>query len=195
MNKHYAQAIQELQKVKEKNESRHAQNLKEGAAAIIRTFGDEEMKNTFTRLTTFKAGTTEIVRYEKVIAAINVMMEEFRLKYNKEILNPSRAKSVNLSKRIINSMLNSNGVLLTTITIILSLIGGAYLFGVDRGSIKFDKEKLDLVDSIKSLKQKIVACEEDQNSEINSLRINDKNYHDTFIKMREELDSCKRLKK
>ena len=78
--------------------------------------------------------------------------------------------------------------------IVIPLVGGAYYFGTERGYLRFDKEKIELQETIDSLRGRIKELENDQNAELKTLRIENKNLWDTYHKYQEENEKLKRKK-
>ena len=191
MSKDYTEGIDQLTKLKDDSDLGQSSKLKERAAAIIRTFGDDEMKATFERLTTFRARTEEQTRYEKTVNAIDLMVHEFKLKQNKAELTGKDGQQV---KKSSTPFWTSNSALAIIIPIIFALIGGAYKLGFDNGSVKFDREKLDLQTTIDSLRQEIKDMENRESEELKRLKIENKNVWDTYYKVIEENERLKKKK-
>jgi hypothetical protein len=78
--------------------------------------------------------------------------------------------------------------------IVIPLVGGAYYFGTDRGYLRFDKEKIELQETIDSLEERVKELENDENAELKTLRIENKNLWDTYHKCQEENEKLKRKK-
>ncbi len=165
--------------------------LKERAAAIVRTFGDDQMKAAFDRLTTFRAKTKEQTRFEKTVNAIDLMIHEFKLKQNKAEL---AGKDGQPETKPRTPFWASNAALAIIIPIIFALIGGAYKLGFDNGSVKFDREKIDLQKTIDSLRQEIKDMENRESDELKRLKIENKNVWDTYYKILEENERLKKKK-
>jgi hypothetical protein len=191
MSKDYTEGIDQLTKLKDDPNLRQSSKLKERAAAIVRTFGDNEMKATFDRLTTFRARTEEQTRYEKTVNAIDLMVHEFKLKQNKAGLTVKDGQPV---KRSSAPFWTSNAALAIIIPIIFALIGGAYKLGFDNGSVKFDREKIDLQKTIDSLRQEIKDIENRESDELKRLKMENKNVWDTYYKILEENEQLKKKK-
>ena len=191
MSKDYTEGIDQLTKLKDDPNLGQSSKLKERAAAIIRTFGDNEMKATFDRLTTFRARTEEQTRYEKTISAIDIMVHEFKLKRSKTELIGKGGQPINQSN---TPFWTSNSALTIIISIIFALIGGAYKLGFDNGSVKFDREKIELQKTIDSLKQEIKEMEGRESDELKRLKIENKNVWDTYYKILDENERFKKKK-
>jgi len=191
MSKDYTEGIDQLTKLKDDPNLGQSSKLKERAAAIIRTFGDNEMKATFDRLTTFRARTEEQTRYEKTISAIDIMVHEFKLKRSKTELIGKDGQPINQSN---TPFWTSNSALTIIISIIFALIGGAYKLGFDNGSVKFDREKIELQKTIDSLKQEIKEMEGRESDELKRLKIENKNVWDTYYKILDENERFKKKK-
>jgi hypothetical protein len=189
MSKNYNEGIDQLTKLKDDPDLGQSNKLKERAAAIVRTFGDSEMKATFDRLTKFRATTDESTRLEKTMDAIDLMTNEFKLKLSK---SDSTDKDGLPSKKASSSFWTSGTGISIIVTLILAAVGGAYTLGFDNGSVKFDKEKIDLQKTIDSLRQQIKEIEQSESDEIKRLKIENKNVWDTYYKV---LDENERLKK
>jgi len=191
MSKDYTEGIDQLTKLKDDPNLGQSSKLKERAAAIIRTFGDNEMKATFDRLTKFRARTEEQTRYEKTISAIDIMVHEFKLKRSKTELIGKDGQPINQSN---TPFWTSNSALTIIISIIFALIGGAYKLGFDNGSVKFDREKIELQKTIDSLKQEIKEMEGRESDELKRLKIENKNVWDTYYKILDENERFKKKK-
>jgi len=191
MSKDYTEGINQLTKLKEDPNLGQSSKLKERVAAILRTFGDSEMKATFDRLTAFRARTDEPTRYEKTVSAIDLMVHEFKLKQNKMELTGKDGQTI---KKSTTNFWTSSSVLWVVIPIILAIIGGAYNLGFDLGYVKYDKEKIDLQKTIDSLNQTIKKLEENESMELKNLKIENKNVWDTYYKILEENEQLKRKK-
>lgn len=190
MSKDYAEAVNQLTKLKDDPTLSQSNKLKERAAAIVRTFGDNEMKETFNRLTKFRATTQEPIRREKTINALDIMIHEFKLKQNKV----SVADNEPTIKKTNSVFWTSRSILWVVIPIVFALIGGAYKLGFDLGYVKYDKEKIDLQKTIDALNLRIKELEEEENSELKTLRIENKNLWDTYHKLYEENEKLKKKK-
>jgi hypothetical protein len=169
MNKEYVEGLLELNKAKEESSAGQSQKLRERVAAILRTFGDSDMKATFNRLTVFKAETSEDKRYEKTVAALDVMMDEFRLKYNKALLSKDAPGTMTKNHVDLNpkgGLLRSSSIVWVVVPILLTVIGGAYLFGYDRGYVRFDKEKIELQKTIDLLNERVKELEGQENAQL-----------------------------
>jgi hypothetical protein len=191
MSKDYTEGIDQLTKLRDDPNLGQSNKLKERAAAIIRTFGDNEMKATLDRLTTFRARTEERVRYEKTVSAIDLMIHEFKLKHNKTELTGRDGQAI---KKSSSNFWTSSSALSIIIPIIFALIGGAYKLGFDNGSVKFDREKIDLQKTIDSLRLQINDSETKESDELMRLKLENKNVWDTYYKILEENEQLKKKK-
>jgi hypothetical protein len=189
MSKNFNEGIDQLTKLKDDPNLGQSNKLKERAAAIVRTFGDNEMKANFDRLTKFRATTDEPTRLEKTTSAIELMIHEFKLKLT---MTDSSGKEGLPIKKPSSSFWTSGTGISIIVTFVLAAIGGAYTLGFDNGSVKFDREKIDLQKTIDSLKQQIKEIEQSESDEIKRLKIENKNVWDTYYKV---LDENERLKK
>jgi hypothetical protein len=117
MSKTYNEGIDQLTKLKDDPNLGQSNKLKERAAAIVRTFGDNEMKATFDRLTKFRATTDESTRLEKTKNAVELMIHEFNLELNKTDLSDKVEQTV---KKTYSSFWSSGSGLSIIITITLA---------------------------------------------------------------------------
>jgi hypothetical protein len=191
MSKNFNEGIDQLTKLKDDSSLGQSNKLKERAAAIVRTFGDIEMTATFNRLTKFRATTHESARFEKTVNAIELMVHEFKLKLNK---TDSIDKDGLPIKKMSSSFLTSGSGLSIIVTLILAAIAGAYTLGFDNGSVKFDKEKINLQRTIDSLNVQIKQIEQNESDEIKRLKIENRNVWDTYYKVLDENELLKKKK-
>lgn len=154
MNKIFQKAIEELEAAKLKYSSHdQTQVLVEKASAIIRHYGDEGMMNTYGRLTTFRATTSPSDRYSKTLKAIDLMIDELKLKAGKEeLISKNIIKENTFAKYIYKWAGESTGLF---VTIVFGVIGGAFTVGFVYGSYKDERDKLDMHVENKSLKLKV----------------------------------------
>jgi hypothetical protein len=78
------------------------------------------------------------------------------------------------------------------IGIILTLVGGAFVLGLMIGSVKYDREKIELQHTVDSLNERIKELKEEETNELKNLKIENKNVWDTYQKIREENERLKK---
>jgi hypothetical protein len=173
----------------------------ESVRAILRNYGDQEMQDTFNRLTKWLRHSPAEVRNEKTKKVIEVLIKDFTMKIKKKANSESddfpevdALGNEPIALEPVGNEPKSNATLHIIYGVIIAILGSAvplfYTIGHDNGNNKFDQGKLELVDSINSLKEKISELEADENTELRTLRINVQNYQTTFEKLSAELKAC-----
>ncbi len=173
----------------------------ESVRAILRSYGDAEMQDTFKRLTKWYTHTPAEVRNEKTKKAIEVQIKDFAMKIKKKANatpddSPEDDTMENepIALEPVDSEPKSNSTLHIIYGVIIAILVAAvplfFTIGYDNGNNKFDQGKLELVDSINSLKKRISELEAEENSELRTLRINVQNYQTTFENLKAELKDC-----
>lgn len=209
MTQHYQDAIDNLNELLKQNvRDTLNDNIKfvEGVRAVLRNYGDPEMQETFNRLTKWNKDSPADVRNEKAKKAIEVLIKDFNIKIKKkssamidgfpavDAMENERTTSVTKANEPkSNSTLHI--IYGVVIGILVAAVPFSYNIGHDNGNSKFDQGKLELVDTINTLKKRISELENEDDAEMNTLRINEQNYQTTFEKLSAELEACKKKSK